>query len=220
MKNREKQLLVFFVVMGLVIFIYPDGAAAEVKKGFEIELYGGVLKTDMGQTIVVDSYRTIVTESEDGETFGIRLGYNFNQLLGLDWNLGYSTARYEASLFDSGVDPDNWISQDETTGLFITDLNLILHLHKGPIVPFLTAGGGIIGTVDQTPFAYNYGGGVKIFLTQKVAIRVDFRVYHGELKDELEEVDVGSGGTLVERPFSYKEDFDLQEISIGLTFLF
>ena len=216
MNNRGRCLFVLLLVMKLVIFMHIRVAKAEVKKGFEIELYGGTMKTDMGQTIVVDQYRTIVTESEDGETFGMRLGYNFNQHLGLDWNLGLSTARYEASLFDEEFEA----CEDVTTGLFITDLNLVVHLLKGPIVPFLTAGGGIIGTVDQNPFAYNSGGGVKIYLTKKIAIRLDFRVYHAELKDDLEEVDIGPGGTLVQWPFSYKEDFNLQEISIGLTFAF
>ena len=124
----------------------------------------------------------------------------------------------DAILFD---DAGFEYSEDETTGLFLTDLNLVLHVLEGPIVPFFTAGGGIIGTVDQTLFAYNFGGGVKIFLTKKIAVRVDYREYFGELDDDLEEVlGVGPGPVFYERPFSYKEDFHLREISIGLTFAF
>ncbi len=218
MKNREKQLLVFLVVMEVVIFLPQHEAAAEVEKGFELEFYGGTMKTDMGQMFTVAPDRTIVTESEDGETFGLRLGYNFNPNLGLEWNAAFSTATYDAILYD---DAGAEYSEDETTGLFVTDLNLVLHLLKGPIVPFLTAGGGIIGTVDQALFAYNYGGGVKIFLTKKIAIRVDYREYFGEIDDDLEEVvGVGPGPVFYEHPFSYKEDFHLREISIGLTFAF
>ena len=218
MKNIEKQLLILLVVMAVVIILPQQEAIAEVEKGFELEFYGGTMKADMGEIFSVAPDRTIVTESEDGETFGVRLGYNFNSYLGLDWNAAYSTATYEATLLD---DAGFEYSKDETTGLFLTDLNLVLHILEGPIVPFLTAGGGIIGTVDQTPFAYNYGGGVKIFLTKKIAIRVDYREYFGELDDDLEEVTgVGPGPSFYEQPFSYKEDFHLREFSIGLTFAF
>lgn len=216
MKNIEKQSLIFLAVMLIVIFLSQQEAIAEVEKGWELEIYGGTMETDMGETFSVPD-RNIVTESEDGETFGLRLGYNFNPYLGLDWNAAFSTARYEARLFDE----DLAISEEETTGLFLTDLNLVLHLHRGSIVPFLTAGGGIIGTVDQTIFAYNYGGGIKIFLTEKIAIRVDYREYFGELDDDLEEVvGVGPGPVFYEIPFSYTEDFHLREVSIGLTFAF
>jgi len=164
----------------------------------------------------VDEDRTIATQGDDGDILGLSLGYNFNRHLGMEWNAAYSTARYDAILFDAGEN----VSEDETTGLVITDLDLVLHLLKGPVVPFLAAGGGIMGTVDQSPFTYNYGGGVKVFLTKQLALRVDYREYRGELKDDLEEYDVGPEGDLVYWPFSYSEDFRLRELSIGPTYVF
>jgi len=217
MKNIEKQLLIVLAVIEIAGFLPLQDAMAEVREGWELELYGGTMTTDMGEIFHVAPDRTIITESDDGDIFGLRLGYNFNPYIGMDWNIGYSSATYEAILFD---DLGDVYSEDETTGLFLTDLDLVLHLLKGPVVPFLTAGGGIIGTVDQTTFAFNYGGGVKIFITDTIAIRLDYREYFGEFDDELEEVDIGPDYILYEYPFSYEENFNLREFSAGITFAF
>jgi opacity protein-like surface antigen len=221
MKKLVKQSSSILVLISLIIFLFEYKAIANIEKGWELELYGGTMKTDMGEIFAAPYNHRIETESEDGGTFGLRLGYNFNSILGLEWNAAFSTARYESKLFDNDLSAVDPISEDETTGLFLTDLNLVVHLLDGPIVPFLTGGGGIIGTVDQTPFAYNYGGGVKIFLSEKIAIRIDYREYFADYEDDLEEVvDIAPGPIYYEYPFSYNEDFHLREVSIGLTIAF
>jgi len=218
MTGIDRRFFARLVVLVSIILLHPHVVLAEVKNGFEIEFYGGTFSTDLGgKTFVLDEDRTIVTQGDDGDIFGLRLGYNFNRHIGMELNAAYSTAQYDAILFDAG----EHVSKDETTGLFITDLDLVLHLLKGPIVPFLAAGGGIMGTVDQSPFTYNYGGGVKVFLTKQLAIRVDYREYRGTLDDDLDEIfGVIPPDTFVGHAFSYSEDFRLRELSVGLTYVF
>src|SRR3989304_2775860 len=116
---------------------------------------------------------------------------------------------------------DAIVSEEKTNAIFLTNLNIVLHLLKGPIIPFITAGGGGVMTIDKGSFAYNYGGGVKIFLTKKFALRLDFREYRAKLKDNIEQIDdVRPGGVFIGRQWDYSEDLKFREISGGLTYLF
>ena len=78
MKNVERRSLILLVVIEVAILLPQQEAMAEVGKGFELEFYGGAMNTDMGEMFYVAPDRRIVTASEDGETFGLRLGYNFD----------------------------------------------------------------------------------------------------------------------------------------------
>ena len=76
-------------------------------------------------------------------------------------------------------------------------------------------------TIDKASFAYNYGGGVKIFITKNLALRLDFREYRAKLTDTIEQIDdVRPSGVFVGRQWEYSEDLKFQEFSGGFTYLF
>ncbi|RJP22781.1 MAG: hypothetical protein C4529_04875 [Deltaproteobacteria bacterium] len=218
---------IFFAAALGFLLLHTRSGMAEVKPGFEVGLYAGSMKAEMGKTAILSGTHTVETQTRDGQVYGFRLGYNANPHLGFEWDFGGSTTPYDVTLFDnvflSPGDPksDAIVSEEKTNAIFLTNLNIVLHLLKGPIVPFITAGGGGVMTIDKASFAYNYGGGVKIFLTKKFALRLDFREYRAKLKDNIEQIDdVRPGGVFIGRRWDYSEDLKFQEISGGLTYLF
>lgn len=209
------------------LFLYARAGMAEVKPGFEFGMYAGSMKANMGKTAVLDGTHTVETQTKDGQVYGFRLGYNANPHLGFEWDFGVSTTPYNVTLYDNVFlhpgDPksDAIVSEEMSNQTFLTNINVVLHLLKGPIVPFITAGGGGVMTIDKTSFAYNYGGGLKIFLTKKLALRLDFREFRAKIKDNIEQIDdVRPSGVFVGRRWDYSEDLKFRELSGGFTYLF
>ena len=210
-----------------ILLLHSRARMAEVKPGLEFGLYAGSMKAEMGKTAVLDGTHTVETQTKDGQVYGFRLGYNANPRLGFEWDFGVSTTPYNVTLYDNVFlnpgDPKTnaIVSTEETNQVFLTNINGVLHLLKGPFVPFITAGVGGIMTIDKASFAYNYGGGVKIFLTKKLALRLDFREYRAKIKDNIEQIDdVRPGGDFIGRRWDYSEDLKFREFSGGITYLF
>jgi outer membrane protein OmpA-like peptidoglycan-associated protein len=108
---------------------------------------------------------------ENGPTFGASLGFNVNQIFGIEANY---------ALVLSTFDP-NTKTLDTTTSKPKEDksihqfgFNGVLHLADGALVPYLTAGAGFV-TMDETHFAHNIGVGAKYFITDIIGVRIDFR---------------------------------------------
>jgi len=104
--------------------------------------------------------------------------------------------------------------------LFFIHGNGVLHLLPGRFVPYVSPGLGILGTIEQTSKAYNYGGGLKIFATRRFAFRPDARRYHADLEATLAQTVQGPGLTLVEIPERYRDPLGFTEISVGFSFSF
>src|SRR3990172_7462391 len=218
---------IFFAAAVGFLLLHTRSGMAEVKPGFEVGLYAGSMKADMGKTAVLDGTHTVETQTKDGQVYGFRLGYNANPRLGFEWDFGVSTTPYNVTLYDNVFlnpgDPKTnaIVSTEETNQVFLTNINGVFHLLKGPVVPFITAGVGGIMTIDKASFAYNYGGGVKIFLMKKLALRLYFREYRAKLKDNIEQIDdVLPSGVFIGRQWDYSEDLKFRELSGGFTYLF
>lgn len=127
-----------------------------IKRGLEFSLYGGTLSASDGTAITVDRNRKIKTEiEEEGKTGGIRAAYNFNPYIALEISFEpLSSNVHKVTLTDAGDVVSEEITEGE--GFFYSDISI--HLLKGRFVPFITVGGGWILFVDDTSFAYNYGG--------------------------------------------------------------
>ena len=101
---------------------------------------------------------------------GVRAGYNFTAHLGVEAVADFVRTEGEGS---RGVSGD--------VSAINSHLDLLYHfLPEGPLVPYLAAGYGATwrgnpGDNDVTRPAFNYGLGLKYFLTEGMALRGDLR---------------------------------------------
>ena len=138
-----------------------------------------------------------VTRALDSSAvYGVRLSTNFVPLLGMEHTLAFSSD----FLFPS----DNIPPVDKSKG-FVYNSNLILNIPARSIVPYVTAGVGLISQYGSpnlpvgTKFAFNYGGGVKFpRVFGPLGLRFDARGYTaiGVSSSNLNLVEV-SGGVLI-----------------------
>ncbi len=121
---------------------------------------------------------------EDNVTFGFRAAANFTPNLAFEGILEFSPA-------DSVCSGACLRSRIDTTEFFL-HVNLVWHLVEiGRLVPYLTGGIGFMnvsgdvpggGQVRETDFAANFGGGIKYFFTDKVALRLEVRDINTQLE--------------------------------------
>lgn len=187
------------------------GGDVGIKRGLEFGLYGGSLSASNGAVIIVDKNREIKTEiEEEGKTGGIRAAYNFNPYVALEVSFEpLSTNVHKVTLTDAGDEVSEEITEGE--GFFYS--NLTIHLLKGRVVPFVTVGGGWILFVDDTSFAYNYGGGLKIFLLDKVALRFDVREFRADYHSSITQWKLYRDE---EVPFT--DELTFRQITLGISF--
>lgn len=149
---------------------------------------GGVSPGDLN----LDGVRTALDGSP---ILGVRLGTYFVPQFGLEHTLGFSPDY----LF-----PSNSSSVKNSKGV-IFNSNLILNLSRGRVVPYATAGIGLIHQYgsDELPlgtsFAVNYGGGLKFArLFGLLGLRFDARGYTatGFVSHKLTMLEI-SGGLLI-----------------------
>ena len=108
---------------------------------------------------------------ENGPTFGASLGFNVNQIFGVEANYAMVLTTYDPNTTSlDATAPD--AKEDKTLHQF--GLNGVLHLADGPLVPYLTAGAGFV-SMDETNFAHNIGVGAKYFVSDLIGVRLDFR---------------------------------------------
>ena len=132
--------------------------------------------------------------------FGVRAGYNFTSHFGVE------------GVFD-GLGTEGSSSGGEDVGVYNYHLDALYHfMPGGRLVPYLAAGYGgntrvYPGDNDSTRGAFNYGAGLKYFLTERLALRGDFR--HLVMKQHND---------LVNEPGDHT--FNNLEYTVGVDFLF
>jgi hypothetical protein len=167
----------------LAIFLFAGQSAAADVTFF----VGGVSPG----SISVDGVKTALDGSP---ILGFRINTNFVPAFGLEHTLGFSWDY----LF-----PENNTAVQDAKG-FVYNTNLMFNIPVGKIVPYLTAGAGLIrqyGDSDLpvgTELAFNYGGGLKIpRLAGPLGVRFDLRGYRvGAFSNELNLLEI-SGGILI-----------------------
>lgn len=120
---------------------------------------------------------------DDGFGFGGRLGYNFTDSWALEGTFNFMPG-VDADFGDDFDDVDD-VFPETTVWLAHANLNYNFNLHESRLVPFLTAGGGFanfntdndddIDEESSTDGEVNAGGGLKLFLSETVAVRGDVR---------------------------------------------
>jgi len=152
----KRRLLMAAVAALAYALIFSGGAIAEIREGsFSVSPQLGGYVFEGNQDL------------EHGFTFGLGAGYNFTRNLGAEVFLNYINTETDTT----GTDVDGYLYR----------LDGLYHfMPENKLVPYIAAGiGGI--TIDpdtgndDTSFLVNYGGGVKYFLTEMIALRGDLR---------------------------------------------
>jgi outer membrane protein OmpA-like peptidoglycan-associated protein len=124
-------------------------AAAQVRPwSVEVSPFGGIWEGDA----VLDNAAVV----------GARAGFNFTRVVGIEATYG---AVFTTLTTDDG-------SEDKTVSQ--VGLNALLNLSDAALVPYLTAGAGLVN-VEETDFATNVGLGARYYFTDMIGARVDFR---------------------------------------------
>lgn len=117
-----------------------------------------------------------VEHQEMSPTVGLRAGYNFTKNLGAEGAFGFTSS--------------DGTKNDSNLRVYNYNLDVLYHfIPDSQLVPFVAAGfGGRSAEYEafdkmRTRGAFNYGAGVKYFLTDEVAFRGDVR--HLIFKDDL-----------------------------------
>ncbi len=114
------------------------------------------------------------TSLDNSPVYGVRVSNGFAAWLKLEYTFAFSNDL----LFPSGA--------SDVTGArgVIVNANLLVNIPVGRIVPYVTAGVGLISQFGSdnlpvgTKFAGNYGGGIKLpKLAGPIGIRIDGRGY-------------------------------------------
>jgi opacity protein-like surface antigen len=180
----------FFVILFGIAFTASSTFAAIRAGSSEFGISLGVLRgDDLGSVLVIfeDDPSTPEDESAalDFETMiqdeffvGFKYSYNYTPRIGAELGLA--------------LIPGASVEASDLGELFEMDVrlfhgNIVFHLVDGPFVPFVTAGIGFASFssdviddeqfIDETDFAFNFGGGIKVFLTDTLLLRVDVRDY-------------------------------------------
>ncbi len=125
------------------------------------------------------------TVFDDDVTVGFRYAYFFNSYFALEGGVGFTPASVVASGQGNG---GTVVRTTIGVNTYIFQGNLLVHLFKGPVIPYVTGGAAGVHfdfqrnqfefvTVSETDFALNAGGGIKVPVGKTTAIRGDARVY-------------------------------------------
>jgi hypothetical protein len=140
------------------------------------------------------SYKDVKTSLDKSPVYGFRFATTIVPNFGLEHTLGFSSDY----LFPHSI------SAIKDAKGFVYSSNLILNMPAGKVVPYLTAGAGLLhqyGDRDMpvgTRFAFNYGGGLKLTrLIGQLGLRFDMRGYRvGTVSNKLNILEV-TGGVLI-----------------------
>ncbi len=151
------------------VLILPLSARSEIKEGsFEVGAFGGYNFFESSQNL------------KDRPLFGGRLGYNFTKHLGIEVAGEYIESRVNerGGVFKEG----RFTSPINDVTLTFYHVDAVYHfMPEGKFNPFVLAGVGgaqyspSISTKDMA--AFNVGVGVKYWLTDHIALRLDVQDY-------------------------------------------
>ncbi len=154
----------------LILAILVLLAAACVSQAVAADITGFVGGLRPGKLNLQGTLSTL----DSSPVYGFRLGLDFLPFLGHEHTIGFSSGYLVPSSVSAFTDAKG----------FVYNSNLILHAKVGRVVPFATAGVGLIHQYGSpelhigTKFAVNYGGGLKFpRLLGPLGLRFDVRGY-------------------------------------------
>jgi outer membrane beta-barrel protein len=175
MKTKWKMTGV--AALGALALYAVPASAQEASQ--EVHVYGGELFGDKLTDTAISGTRP---ELDDDVTYGVRYGYNFSDVWGLELSVGNSSSSV-TKLAGGDIDLD----------LTTVDVDAIWNIQQGSkFVPYLVGGAGyaranldrpIIGAVngqpvridDDSSFTLNAGIGAKYYVNDRFLIRLEAR---------------------------------------------
>ncbi|MSO22317.1 MAG: hypothetical protein EXQ58_03490 [Acidobacteria bacterium] len=149
-------------LQAVVLFLFLEGICSRESIAADITLFSGV--QNPGKLTV----NNVVRDTKLGGVLGVR--FSGGQVVGFEQTLAFSPNLLESS-----------------RRAFSTQSNLLIGISAGRVVPYATAGVGLITTFGGsllnfgdigTKFAVNYGGGIKLRkLAGPLGVRFDVRGY-------------------------------------------
>lgn len=209
-----KSLMKVFIVVALLVF--STTAFAQIRPGaFNIGPYFGVGAFEGNQDL------------DNAPVIGIRGGYDFTKNWGVEATVNWIPTRYNFDGRDGGDDSHANVFNYRIEGVYNFDL-----FPDKRFVPFLAVGVGgqtidYRGThpdaSDRTRFAADWGGGLKFFMTENMALRADLRhvLAIGSVYNDLEAT-LGIAfyfGGKKEAPAPEKQIFD-EKVRLNIEFDF
>jgi opacity protein-like surface antigen len=170
-----------FLLVAAAAFALAGPVSAQDRTGtWEITAFGGGY---FGGTLYAGSNALFTRDVSLGTapTYGVRLGYNFNRVVGFE--VGWSQAKPDIT----GMGGDVLFGQGVKLGEMTNNVfegSLILNLARGRFIPYLEFGAGAMTFAAKVPgyetgtdtrFVGSFGGGVKMFVTPQFAFRIDGR---------------------------------------------
>ncbi len=149
--------VIIFLFFSLTVF-HVTGAAAGNRAG-------AVSVSPLIGGYIFDSDQLIKNDA----AYGIVLGYNITERIGIEGAFNYVGTEVRLSNLSNSVGA--YVYRLEGLYHFMVDKN---------VLPYIAAGAGAIridvdGIGDDTAFLFNYGAGIKYFLTEPLALRAGVR---------------------------------------------
>ncbi len=151
-----KKIYIFVASVVLISFAFFSGKAlAQIEPGvFSVTPNVGLYGFEDNQNI------------DNGPLYGLGVGYNYTKKIGVEAVFNYVNTDFEYT--------------DETVEAYIVRLDGLYHfMPDNEFVPYIAAGLGTISTNDSggtnTNGMFNYGAGLKYFLSKTFAFRADAR---------------------------------------------
>ncbi|HEX2644677.1 MAG TPA: outer membrane beta-barrel protein [Thermoanaerobaculia bacterium] len=186
----RKALFAVFAVLSLSLLL-PAGAGAQVAR-FEItptvgyRFNGDLDVTDNGETLFDRN-----AEIEESAVYGVTVDVPLNQ----SWQLELLANRQDSSFI---VDPGLFTPTQELGDVRLSyyHVGLLYQWGLGQVNPFFTFSGGLARIEPEfsqleaeNRFSASIAGGVKIFLSRNVGLRLEGRGYYTNLDTTLDDDD-------------------------------
>jgi OmpA-OmpF porin, OOP family len=169
----------------VVSFVCAPVTFARPEEGYlEFSPYAGILLGDAFGSATTDGVTFAFGDVDNAASFGGRLAYYLSGQFAAEVSLGFVPGTDVAGTASDATDS---IPLALDSHQFHAHVNAVYHLPMETVVPYVTAGMGLVrfsgeasalgqsADVDENRFAMNFGGGVKWFLTDTFAVRVDAR---------------------------------------------
>lgn len=205
----------------LLLAAAPMASAQGQAPAFELTPTAGYWYGDTlseGTTGIFDFDVTI----DDAPSYGVRLAYRFTPALALELSYSDSTA-------DMVTGEDELFGGEEKIGeidVQVAEIALEGSFGTSRVVPFLAGGIGAMrleprlsGATADTRFVGNVGGGLKLFLTPQLALRIDARL-HSVLVGENEERNCDDWDDWEDWDCRYNEWLNFVEVAAGISIVF
>jgi len=194
--------------------------SAQNYRGFEFGLNSGPAKAAGGFFNYIDEDNTMSAEIGDGDGYGLTLSYLFSSYHGFELYTGMVTNDYFVEFCHSfySYDPPSPLVTEHTTEIFFLNFNGIIQVPLGPFIPYITGGYGWVAFIDEAPFAPNFGGGLKIYVSKHIALRAHYCEYSVNLKDQLGEGETPPNIQVPEIVIPYSDKIHFYTWIFGLLF--